>query len=1156
MNRFVSPFVRAITSCIAAILCASLIMFPALFGQESRGTLTGVITDSAGAVVPAVTVTAVNRETNAVFSSQTSDAGLYTLPLLPLGHYLVTAAHEGFRRSERKDLEIRAGDRLLLDMQLEIGAVSESVSVTAQADLLEATASRSQVISSKAVSDLPYEGHNALLTSLLTPGVMFPNLDNQQNTRPFDTRGQDGMLINGGLQYRNNFTINGLANTASEDGSSPGMVTYSPPPDSVREVSVQTNSYDSQNGHTGGGTINVDLKTGGSQFHGSAYTYVKNTVFNANRWENNANGVKRAAYRWNQPGIELDGPLFIPRVYPGRNKTFFMFSWEAIHDSIPQPLTTTVPTADQRAGDFSKTTVNGLPIAIYDPTKTVQTAPGVYTRPQFTNNIIPADRIDPVAKKLLSYYPLPTSAGNADGLNNYFFGGSVVTDDYNAYTTTLDQVLNQANRLSFSYYQSDRQTPNPTYGFPDPAASPLYLHWRVNKGTSLTWTSVLSPTTVLDVRTGFERHEFAAQYYNSGFDPGTLGFPPSLVSQLVRPTFPQFVVTNYQTLGANTSSFTVTNTYSNQATLSKVIDKHSLKAGGQFNVTLNNYNAPTSSSGTYTFTSVFTQQSPLINNSREGNALASLLLGYPASGSIPNNAAFAYSSHYYALFLQDDWRVSSRLTVNLGLRWDVETPITERYNRLNAGFDLNAASPLQIAGLNLKGGLLFVNDKNRTGFKTDYNNIQPRAGAAFRFNNKTVMRGGFGIFYLPTFDNPGTQGFSVSTPYTASNDGNATPANSLSNPFPGGLIQPIGSSKGLASLLGTTITFGDPSRVIPKNLQFSLGFQRQLPGNIVADVSYVGSRTREIGVSQNLNATAVSDLGLGSALNSSVANPFQGLLPGTTLNNATITRQQLLLPYPQYTGITRNNVSIGHTWYNSMQVSLERRFSAGLFFLASYTLSKNMQAITYLNAQDVPAGEAGLARQLTATDVPHNVRISGGYELPFFRKSNGILRGALGGWQINTVFNWTSGTPLAAPTGAFSTGVDPGIANPTSAAWFNTCYLNLSGQRTNCASATQTPAWIQQPAFTLNTLTPLLPNIRISRPPLANASIFKTFAIRERIRLQIRAEAQNVANTVWFPAPNTTLTSPLFGQTTLATGGFQSTPNDPRIVTLNARVSF
>jgi hypothetical protein len=1143
-----------------ALLTLSLVCSIGL-AQEVRGSITGLVTDPQGAAVAGAKVAAKCLETNVVYPTTTNESGIYVIPLLPPGTYNITATQDGFKSAGQTNVPLRVTERVQADFRLEVGAVTEQVEVAAQAAQLDtASASREQVVSQQAVAELPYEGRNSFLSSAVTAGFYFGAVDSLNSIRPFDNGGMDAMQINGSVAYRNNFTINGLPDTANEGGNAASL-TYVPPPDAVREVSVQTNAYDAGYGHSGGGTINIDLKSGTNTVHGALYEYNRNNIFIANRWENNASGVARPAYHWNEPGVELDGPVFIPKIYNGKNKTFFMFSWERIQDVLPQPYTASVPTAAQIAGNFSTTTSGGTPITIYDPLTTTTTSSGVYARTPFAGNVIPSSRINPVAANLIGYYPAANQAGTIDHLNNYFYGSSTVQDKYDVFSTTVDENVNDKNRMSFSFFRGNRHQVEPTYNFPSPAASPLYLHYRVNNGGSVNWTATLSSSTVLDVRYGYERHNFAVDLYASDFDPTKLGFPASLVAQEPAAAFPQIVATGYTGLAGGgttrtTSSYTLTGTHAVQATLSRLMGSHNVKVGGQFNVVLNNYDSPTSEFSIFTFDTTFTQNSPLVTSALQGNTFADLLLGYPTSGSAPYNPALAYSGHYYALFAQDDWRVTPRLTVNLGFRWDVETPLTERYNRQNDGFAFGATGPLQVPGYNLTGGLLFVSANHRTPFVTDYNNVQPRIGAAYRVDDKTVLRGGFGVYYLPTFDTGQNNGFAVTTPYTASNNGNATPANSLSNPYPSGLLQPSGSANGLGTLMGTSITFSDPQRTIPYNLQFSFGVQRQLPLKFVADASYVGSRTREVEVSQNVDAVSTANLALGTKLNTTVANPFAGLLPGSSINGSTITLQQSLLPYPQFTGVTEADIPVGYTWYNAFQLRLERRFANGLFLLISYTNSKNMQAITYLNAQDGTT-QSTLARQLTASDQPQNVRISGGYRLPFFEHSGSrLLRETLGGWQINAIVTYATGVPVAGPSGAFSSGINAAYSDPTRAAYFNTCYLSLAGARTDCSSASQPVAWIQQPSFTLNTLSALLPNVRLQRPPLADMSIFKTFQIKERLKLQIRGEAFNLANTVYFPAPNTTLTSALFGQTVLATGGFSSTSNDPRAIQLSGRISF
>jgi hypothetical protein len=893
-------------------------------------------------------------------------------------------------------------------------------------------------------------------------------------------------------------------------------------------------------------------------------------------------------YHWNQPGVQIGGPVRIPGIYDGRDKTFFSFAWERIMDSVPQGWVTTVPTALQRQGDFSQTTSGGVPITIYDPCPGSASydspcIPGGFMRTAFMGNRIPPARINPIAQKVMRMYPQPMATTNIDGLYNYTAAGPQA-DTYDAYSVAADHNIKATNHVSAYYVQSKRSQSLPTDGFPSYAAGAAgqigaYSHHRFNHGGGASWTSTLNSTTVLDVRYGFNRHLYNIIGYGENYDPTQLGFPSSLVSQLPDKAFPWFGPgfiaavsgTPYAGIGGSGfygitgSEYSESNTHAVQAILTKVMGKHAVKFGTEFDVVLDNVYNPASNAGIYSFGFPFdfTQQIFYIPSATQGNPLADMLLGYPGPvTSVSAYGSFAYSSHYYVGFVQDDWKVNSRLTLNLGLRYDVETPETERYNQQNAGFAFGTPSPLQVPGYSLTGGLLFTSSKDRTPFKTDYHDYQPRIGAAFRLNDKTVLRGGFGVYYLPAItDRGGNTGYSISTTYDYSDTGFFTPAGNLSNPYPSGILKPTGSSLGLSTALGQGITFSDPTRSIPKNFQFSFGVQRQMPGNIQLEAAYVGSRTYSLEVSQNIDANSAAQLAqYGTQLSTqTVSNPFAGLLPGTTLNGATITLGQSLLPYPQYTGITEGDIPIGKTFYNSLQVRAEKRLSHGLFLVGSYTYSKNLQATSFLNPQD-GTSQSALARSIAQYDVTDLLVVSGGYQLPFFAHSKGLEHSFLGGWQLNAILTAQSGLPIVSPytasnspdanSGAYSSGINPAISHPTRQRWFNTCYIDLSGQRQNCASANEQAAWIQQPPDTLTTLSPYLSNVRTSIPPNIDISFFKEFVIHEKVRVQVRAESFNFTNTPRFGAPNTTLTSAAFG--TVA----DTQTNDPRSWSLSTRLTF
>jgi hypothetical protein len=1135
-----------------------------LMAQEFRGSITGSVTDPQGAWIPKASIVAKNSGTNETFKTLANDSGLYDFPVLPVGMYTITASAAGFRTFLREQVEVRVGEQIRIDFKMEIGAVANSITVTGEAELLsETTASQGQVIDRTRVTDLPELGRNPFVTPLLmAAGVQVLNLG-QNSVRPFDNGGMDNMNINGSPGFTSEYLIDGSPDTNTERGTADSL-SYVPSPDAVAEFKVVTNSYDAEYGRTGGGIITSTLKSGTNAVHGSAYYFFRNDKLYANRFDNNVNGLPRSGFHWNEPGGEVDGPVYLPKVYDGRNRTFFLFSWEGIWDASPMPIIFTVPPSAERQGNFSadKNTAGGL-ITIYDPLTTQGTG-GTYTRQPFPGNQVPAGRMDPVALNIMQYWPVANHPYNS-ALQNNWVGTCAPkcneqTDAYTSYAIKMDEILTPRNRLSLRFTHNDRQQRNGNFDWETPVQGGF--HWRINKGGNVDLTSMLSPTTVLISRIGVTQHQFAQGLYFGGYgnyqwDPTPLGFPPPLIAQLPFKMFPGVTVTNQTALatggGGIGDRWDTSTNWSWLETLNKVVGAHSMKFGGELRSMLDNQQLPTSSFGTFDFTPAFTQQNPLVADTASGDAFASFLMGIVNDANVPINNALSFESRYYAVFFQDDWRVTKKLTLNLGLRWDYESPLTERYNRINIGFSETAASPLQVPGMNLEGGLLFASPGDRLPFKRDLNNIQPRIGVAYQLGQKTVLRGGYGIMYFPTF-NPGTSnGFDTTTPYVASLDGGITPSTiRLSNPYPGGLNLPSGSSQGLGTLLGNTISFAYPGRVIPYMHRFSAGFQEQLPWRVLVDASYEGSRSYDMAASKAINVNSAAQLQqYGTSLLNSVANPFQGLLPNTSFNGATVPLGQLLLPFPQFGGITENDISVGYSWYNAFQLRVEKRVTAGFSFLVSYTLSKTMQADGYLNPQN---SINQLERVLTGFDSPERLVISAYYQLPSLRAAHRIVRGILGGWQANGIATFQTGVPIAGPTGGFPTGVNPadtlvGPYNPQNNI-FNTCTLTLTGVRQNCASASQPVAWTAQPPETLRTMSSFFPNVRTQRLPNLDCSLFKAFVLHENLRLQLRGEAFNSTNTPWFGSPNTTVGSTLFGY------AGPSQANDPRALQVAMKLTF
>ena len=622
---------------------------------------------------------------------------------MAIGRYTLTAALQGFSTAKQENIEVRVADRLRIDLGMQVGALTEEVTVAAGAPLLEtSTASRGFVIERAQVEDLPLLGRNPFSLAVLSPGVQYTPALASRSNRPFDNGGMDNFAINGGRAYTNEFLLDGVPNSGTET-TNPNNLSFVPSPDATAEFRVQTSIYDAQYGRTGGGVVNVVLKSGTNAFHGAVYQYYRDESLNANTFDANRGGLAKAGLYWRQPGATLNGPVKIPGLYDGRDKTFFMYSWEQIRSEVPFPQVYTVPTALERQGDFSQTrTADGRPVTIYDPL-TTRLVNGTYVRDAFPGNRIPQSRIDPVARNILAKVPLP----NTNSLvNNLLVPDNARADKYDQHVLKVDQVIGQSQRFFARFARNKRTEINDYAAFPA-EASPWYQHGRTNLGLAAEHTAVLSPSLVLSSRAGFIRHEFYVQVHGDGFNPTELGFPASFASQVGRQTFPQIQWDGFTTFGStfggnNGSVFTTSDVWSWSEVLSKTMGNHQFKMGGEFRAIVNDQQNPTSSSGRFTFNRAFTQADPTRADVTAGSSVASLLLGYPADSSttanpslVPINPLINYRSNYYGVFLQDDWRVSPKLTINAGLRWDYESPNTEKNNQQNIGFDAQRDQPVR-----------------------------------------------------------------------------------------------------------------------------------------------------------------------------------------------------------------------------------------------------------------------------------------------------------------------------------------------------------------------------------------------------------------------------------------------------------------------------
>ena len=1099
--------------------------------QEFRGTILGRITDPGGAALPGASVAVTNESTGVSSRVVTEPDGAYAVRFLVPGTYRVEVEMPGFSKYAQSGITLAIGQNATVNVQLQLGSVTETIEVRGEASLLDTTSGGlGQVIGREQVEDMPLNGRMVFMLNRLAGGVNWQvptfGATGTSGLRPFDNQGGSAWSLNGGRLATNEFLLDGAPD------STRGRYNFSPPVDAVEEVKIQTNTYDAQYGRTGGGIVNITLKTGANDLHGRVWNFYKNDMLNANNALNNTLGQDRPPYIANQYGALATGPI-------RRSKTFFMAALEGLRERVPFPITTSVPTEREKRGDFSQ---SGL--TIYDPL-TTRTVDGRLVRDPFPGNVLPADRINPIALQILQQiYPAPNVAGQR--LNNYANPVNKGRYDYDAELVRFDHYFSGSSKSFLTLYRNHRNEFRSNNGLQGTFANQgQWPQTRKNYGGILDWVGSAGPRGLLNARVGFTRFtESSYQTDVKEFDRGQLGFR-NLPGQYL----PRIDLDEYTGIGVGSEGLsTVDNTASFQTSYTHSFSRHTLKVGGDYRNIRSNPASTGNSNGFFGFGRAFTRRDPNSADNTSGSSVASLLLGYPAGGNVGAGNARALQWHYLALFAHDDMRVTSKLTLNLGLRWDYESGVTERHDRMVRGFAFDQPSPLADkvrtapgasqcpACADLKGGLLFAGQGGvpRSLFEPDRNNVQPRVGFAYSVNPKTVIRGGYGLYYQYRSQFGSQTGFFVDTPYIANDITGRVGVpelglNTFSNPFPTGLIAAPGASQGLLTQVGQGISFDDPTNRVPHIHAFNLTVGRQIARDLMVEVSYVGSRIGDLAVGRNINDVSAADLARGAAyLQERVPNPFAGLVPGSSFNGSTVQRQQLLRPYPQFGGITENSMSIGKTWYNAIQLIVQKRMSKGLKFTSSYTYSRTKEKNNFLNNQDTE-----LVEQVTDYDRPHVWVFSGTWELPLGRgrrfggEAHGLREVLIGGWQFNWDFAAQSGRPLDEP-GGLEPVASAKLDHPTPEHWFNTCYLDLNGVAQKCLTG-ETPVWRQRPPFTLRTTPNRFSGIRVPWKPTLDASVFKTFRFNNRYRLQLRFEAFNAFNSVIYPQPNTDFTSQNFG---------------------------
>jgi hypothetical protein len=1115
----------------AALLCA----------QEFRGTLTGRVTDPSGLGVPNARVVVTKTDTNSKTETISGSNGDYTAPFLAPGTYEVSVEVSGFKEYSRSGIEIGTNQRVTADVPLVVGRNTEAITVTADAPILTtATASSGQVITTHEVENLPMNGNTPMALARDALGVIPKQKHLLNEVKPYDTGSAVDISLGGANSGSNEYLLDGVPNmsTASRAGA------FSPSMEAVDEVKVELFQADASYGDTLGGTVNLTTKSGTNQFHGSVYEFNQTSALAANQFFLNASGRQQPVTRSNQYGGTLGGPVLIPKLFNGKDKLFFFLAYEGFKDSSPGVNTSAVPTAAERTGDFSALLNAGKGYQLYDPTTAVVNG-GKITRQPFAGNIIPGSMINPVAKAYLQYFPQPNAPGDAAGENNYVVSNPSI-NNYTSWMGRTDLNLGTGNKVFFDLHESSYTK----------SSSDIFQNLATGSFSGMDiWGGVLddvnmfSPTLVLDSRLGFTRSVSNSYIKSNGFNPAQLGFPAYMASYSLRQAMPRiaFADSNYSGLSTSpgsTSPFTSLQWFT---TLIKIMDRHSLKAGFDFRRYDANSLNPGYSAGTFSFGRDWVTAGTGAASQPFGGSMASFLLGLPSSGQFDVNTAYAYRSWLFGYFVQDDWRVKDNLTLNLGIRFEHETPIAERYNRIVNGFDASAANAVAAAAaavyarspvtqlpasaFSALGGMMFASPSKRSGYSLPAFFPSPRFGITWApkaLHDRTVFRGGFGIFNnsIGAYLTGPTNGYSQTTNLIPTNDNFATPYATLSNPYPAGIGVPVGAINGINTDLGNAVSFYTSDITNPYSIRWDIDIQHEIGRDMMFQIGYIGNKQVHATMSNAVSSTPLlpflsrsltRDQATIDLLGSSVANPFAGLLPGTNLNGSKIKMATLLQAFPEFASVTQKNSNPGWGTFNELAVMFQKRFSHGLQATVNYQHSRQ------LNSFQANAGDPLLSYGPTSGDYPDHFVITGSYELPFGHGKQllaGVSRPVdllVGGWILNSVYTWESGAELS---------------------WGDVLYYGgpLSLQPRNLTQAFDLTRFerlsANQPSQNYRTFPQMFNNLRSDAANNVDLSLLKNFHVTERIFAQFRFEAFNAFNHTQFKNPNLSPTSSSFGAIT------------------------
>ncbi|RRA48474.1 carboxypeptidase-like regulatory domain-containing protein [Acidipila sp. EB88] len=1156
-------------------LLLSLVLMPgaAARAQATNGTINGTLTDQSGGVVANAPVTVTNLGTTDTRVVQTNASGFYEEPNLAPGNYRISVQRTGYKQLTREPVVLQVDSTLEVNLTLEVGSDAEKVVVTGSTPLIQAeSVSLGAVIDQRETNEIPLNGRNPMALVALAPSVV-PQGQSEQNPNGANPFGWGNYQIGGGFANQSVTYLDG----APVNTEYINLTSLIPTQDSLQEFKVETNNLTPDYGRLAGGAVQFRTKSGTNQLHGSVWEYIRNKVLDANTYYGNNAGLPKPAFTQNQYGFNVGGPVLIPHLYDGRGKTFFFVNWEGFGLRQGVTYTTIVPTAAERTGDLSD-----LNTAIFDPLSTCGVAGGPactpaqsqYDRTAFANGVIPASRLNATSLAYLNtFFPQPNIAGAAPGNTNYTTTGSSGGNNYET-VVHIDENLSEKQHISarYSYWENNNL---PTVAFNGICEDRCGELFNTNSFV-LADDYAFSSKTILDLRVSYLRFVYTRAAFLSTFNVTSIGQPAALQSQIQFPGPPTMSISGFDpqnifnSQGADSTINNHTDDDRVSGSLTHFIGNHTLRVGGEFLRATFNYAQTNNSAGGYTFNNSFTASNPLTGTG--GLGLASFLLGYASGGSATSVIPIAAQQLYPAVFVNDDWKASSKLTVHVGVRWEDTQPFTERHDR-QSYFDPTAPnSVLQAAGLPaLPGEVGLVASSTRSSrfpFDNPLLQFSPRVGLAFEAAPHTVFSAGYGIFWLPNdvaylpYSDPV---IASTTNMVTSINGGLTPANTIDNPFPQGLVAPVGRSANFQqTLLGEGLTEAFNKNPFAYTQQFNAGVQQQIGNSFVLDIAWGGAKGTHLPFSGlNMDTLPDQDLALGSALVNQVANPFYGIInPVYGLGAPTIPAGQLLLPFPQYGGVSSGAADLASSTYNSLQLQAQQHFGNGASINAAYTWSKllsDTDTITTWLESSVPGVQdprnLKAEKSLSANDAAQRFVLSYVYDLPFGHGRRFLAAApravdyTLGGWGFGGVTTLMSGFPLGLGTNQNLTNSFGGGSRPN---YVPGCAKLTTGPATARLNNWFNTACFTQPAaFTFGDEPRLDPQLR--GPGIADwdASAYKNFPITKdgRATVQFRAEAFNLFNRVQFGYPGLT-------QGTSNFGVISSQLNNPRLFQFSLRVNY